>query len=216
MINKEDIFSINNQEEFNDCALQIFNYQVNYNQVYKQYVTHLGIDIHEINHYTKIPFLPIEFFKTQQVYTNPGTPSITFTSSGTTGMINSQHHVYDLDWYESSFRKAFEKFYGPVENIAILALLPSYLEREGSSLIYMVDDLINRSKINESNYFLYNHQELYDVLMKLKADKTKTILIGVTYALLDFIEKYHIDFPELIVMETGGMKGKRKEMIREE
>src|SRR5690606_12544797 len=165
---------------------------------------------------SEIPFLPIQFFKTQKVSTINQKPQVTFTSSGTTGMINSQHYVYDLDWYEMSFRKAFKEFYGNIEDIEILALLPSYLERDGSSLIYMVDDLIQASQQPESNYFLYNHDDLFENLQQLQAKDTETILIGVTYALLDFIEKYTINFPELIVMETGGMKGKRKEMIREE
>jgi hypothetical protein len=128
----------------------------------------------------------------------------------------SRHLVHDLSWYEESYRKAFELFYGDVSGMAILALLPSYLEREGSSLIYMIDDLIQQSQQPESDYFLYDHQRLYDTLIQLRQKKTRTVLIGVTYALLDFVEVYQLDFPELIVMETGGMKGKRKEMVREE
>src|SRR5690606_29765303 len=133
-------------------------------------------------------------------------PQVTFSSSGTTGMINSKHPVADISWYEESFRRAFDLFYGDIKSIAVLALLPSYLEREGSSLIYMVDDLIKSSQQPESNYFLYNHGDLYDSLQQLRDKGTKTILIGVTYALLDFIERYPLDFPDLIVMETGGMK----------
>lgn len=216
MIAKESVFSIQNEEDFNRVALDVFRYQFENNKVYQQYIRNLHIDTSAITHYTQIPFLPIQFFKTQNVSTIEGAPQITFTSSGTTGMINSQHHVYDLAWYEMSYRQAFEQFYGNIEDIAVLALLPSYLEREGSSLIYMVDDLIKSSKHAESSYFLNNHEDLYNALQSLKAKGTKTLLIGVTYALLDFIEKYHVDFPELIVMETGGMKGKRKEMIREE
>jgi phenylacetate-coenzyme A ligase PaaK-like adenylate-forming protein len=216
MIAKESVFSIQNEEDFNRVALEVFQYQFENNKVYQQYVRNLHIDTSAISHYSEIPFLPIQFFKTQKVSTQDTTPRITFTSSGTTGMINSQHHVYDLEWYEMSFRKAFEQFYGSIKDIAVLALLPSYLEREGSSLIYMVDDLIQASQQAESNYFLYNHDELYATLQQLQVKGTKTLLIGVTYALLDFVEKYKVDFPELIVMETGGMKGKRKEMIREE
>ncbi|MCA5003534.1 LuxE/PaaK family acyltransferase [Sphingobacterium bovistauri] len=216
MVAKEDVFSIENDDDFNRIALKIFQYQIENNEVYKKYVNNLHIDKSTVQHYTDIPFLPIQFFKTQKVSTIQNKPLITFTSSGTTGMINSQHHVYDLDWYELSFRKAFEQFYGKAENVAILALLPSYLERDGSSLIYMIDDLIKSSNLPQSNYFLYNHEELYHILNQLKSQGTKTLLIGVTYALLDFVENYKIDFPELIVMETGGMKGKRKEMIREE
>ena len=216
MIAKESVFSIQNEEDFNRVALEVFQYQFQNNKVYQQYVRNLHIDTSVISHYSEIPFLPIQFFKTQKVSTLDTSPQITFTSSGTTGMVNSQHPVYDLEWYEMSFRKAFQQFYGNIEDIAVLALLPSYLEREGSSLIYMVDDLIQVSQQPESNYFLYNHDELYTTLQQLQGKGSKTLLIGVTYALLDFVEKYKVDYPELIVMETGGMKGKRKEMIREE
>lgn len=216
MIAKEDVFSIQNEDDFNRIALEVFKYQLENNKIYQRYVNNLSVDIAAIKHYTQIPFLPIQFFKTQDIKTLVSQPQITFTSSGTTGTINSRHHVYDLEWYERSFRNAFAQFYGNIEDIAILALLPSYLEREGSSLIYMVDDMIQSSKQPESNYFLYNHDDLYETILQLQAKGTKTLLIGVTYALLDFVEKYKVDFPELIVMETGGMKGQRKEMIREE
>lgn len=131
-------------------------------------------------------------------------------------MVTSKHLIADVSIYERTFRRIFEDFYGPITDIAILALLPSYLERSGSSLIYMIDDLMRQSKQVETNYFLYNHQELYNTLVQLKNNGTKTILFGVTYALLDFIEQYAFDFPELIIMETGGMKGKRKEMVKQE
>lgn len=215
-MDKGSVFNIQSEQDFNEIALQIFRHQATNNEVYNKYISCLNIDINTIRSYRNIPFLPIQFFKTQEVLEQGLEPKITFTSSGTTGMVSSRHYVPDLDWYELSFQKAFAFFYGDVKEIAILALLPNYLEREGSSLIYMVDDLIKQSEQPESNYFLYNHQELFDVLQQLKVKGTKTILIGVTYALLDFIESYPIDFPELIVMETGGMKGRRKEMIREE
>lgn len=131
-------------------------------------------------------------------------------------MTQSNHYVVDTVVYERSFRTAFEYAYGTPADMAILALLPSYSEREGSSLIYMVDDLIRQSEHPKSGYFLYNHDELYDTLQTLKASSTPTLLIGVTYALLDFAENHVIDFPQLMVMETGGMKGRRREMIREE
>ena len=131
-------------------------------------------------------------------------------------MINSKHLVTDVSWYEESFRRAFEIFYGDIRDYCILALLPSYLEREGSSLIYMAEDLVKRSNNPDSGFYLYNHDELYQQLKKQQDAKKPTLLIGVTFALLDFVEQYPIDFPELIVMETGGMKGRRKEMIREE
>jgi hypothetical protein len=131
-------------------------------------------------------------------------------------MVTSSHYVIDKTWYEDSFRNAFHLFYGDIKNYTVLALLPSYLEREGSSLIYMVDELIKLSGNPDSGFFLYNHDELHHQLKKQQDAKKTTLLIGVTFGLLDFIENYHIDFAELIVMETGGMKGRRKEMIREE
>ncbi|RZK34107.1 MAG: acyl transferase, partial [Pedobacter sp.] len=137
-------------------------------------------------------------------------------SSGTTGMVQSSHHVTDVKLYERSYLQAFDSFYGDVSKFCFLALLPSYQQRSGSSLIYMVNDLIEKSMHPQSGYFLYNHEDIFNTLIDLKQKKQPTVLIGVTYALLDFIEQYDIDFPELIVMETGGMKGKRKEMVREE
>lgn len=211
-----DIFSITDGIEFSQAAIEVFRYQTESCFVYKQYIGHLGIQPGKVTAVEHIPFLPISFFKTHQIISDKRQPQITFSSSGTTGVIQSRHYVTDLNIYETSFQSAFNQFYGSTEDYCILALLPSYLEREGSSLIYMVDQLIKDSKHPLSNYFLHNHAELNDVLQHLKSSGQKTILIGVTYALLDFIEVYRPDFPELIIMETGGMKGKRKEMIREE
>lgn len=213
---QQKIFNIKTETEFNEIAIDIFRYQATNNPVYKQYIDILKVDHSQIKSYREIPFLPIQFFKSQDIITDGKSPEITFSSSGTTGMITSQHLVADVNMYIESFRKAFELFYGNVEDMAIVALLPSYLERSGSSLIYMVDDLIKRSNNSESGYFLYNHQDLFNTLSTLRDKGKKTVLFGVTYALLDFVENFNIDFPELIVMETGGMKGKRKEMIREE
>ncbi|TYP96530.1 acyl-protein synthetase LuxE [Sphingobacterium allocomposti] len=213
---QKQVFTIGNQEEFNRCCLEAFRFQYQHNAVYRQYVDCLGKQVSAIKDVDDIPFLPIEFFKTQRIYASDRVPQITFSSSGTTGMATSKHYVADLGWYEQSFRRCFELFYGKAEDMAILALLPSYLERAGSSLIYMVDDLIRQSTHPASGYFLYDHDELYAALIQLKNTGTKTLLIGVTYALLDFCERYRADFPDLIVMETGGMKGRRKEMIREE
>ncbi|MFA4869453.1 MAG: acyl transferase [Pedobacter sp.] len=210
------IFSISNAHEFEQASLAIFNQQAENCQIYKEYLYHLRILAKDVTSLTQIPYLPISFFKTHEVLSSRNTPEIIFSSSGTTGMIQSKHLVTDVSVYEQSFNMAFEQFYGSVTNTCLLALLPSYLERDGSSLIYMVDALLNKSKHPDSGYFLHNHDELYLKLKKLQSTNQKTILIGVTYALLDFIEKYKVDFPELIVMETGGMKGKRKEMVREE
>lgn len=215
-ISTGQFFSINNNREFNDVALSVFQHQVENCEIYKQYISHLKINPKKIDSYTEIPFLPISFFKSHSVISSKNPIEITFSSSGTTGQITSKHLVQDLSIYEQSYNKAFESFYGKADDYCILALLPSYLERDGSSLIYMVDDLLKQSSHPKSGYFLHNHEELHQTLTELKLAKQKTLLIGVTYALLDFTEQYQIDFPELIVMETGGMKGKRKEMVRAE
>lgn len=210
------IFSIRNEEQFNETALAIFKHQASNCGPYQQFIANLHIDPATINEVDKIPYLPISFFKTHRIVSNTEAEEIIFSSSGTTGMVQSRHFVTDVKVYHDSFNLAFEHFYGKIENTCLLALLPSYLERDGSSLIYMVDALLKQSKHPDSGYFLHNHEELYSKLMTLKKAGQKTILIGVTYALLDFLEKYQLNFPELIVMETGGMKGKRKEMVREE
>ncbi len=215
-INSQQIFSIEHEVDFTRLALEVFQYQATENPVYSNFINYLGVDKKSVNSLSQIPFLPIELFKTQNIICGEDDPECVFTSSGTTGMNQSKHHVKHLSVYIESFRKAFEYFYGDVRDYTILALLPSYLERDGSSLIFMVDDLIKESKNEESGYFLRNHEELHSRLLRLKADKKKTLLIGVTYALLDFIEVHPINFAELIVMETGGMKGMRKELIKEE
>lgn len=210
------IFSITNEAQFVENALQVFRFQAENCTVYKTYLSHLNIDPKEIKTLEAIPFLPIEFFKTNAIISNSQNPEVTFTSSGTTGITTSQHLVTDVSWYQKSFRQGFELFYGDIKNYAFLALLPSYLERSGSSLIYMVEDLISRTENPDSGFYLYNDEELYQKLIKLQQQKQPTVLIGVTFALLDFIEKHQLNFPELTIMETGGMKGRRKEMVREE
>ena len=164
----------------------------------------------------QIPFLPISFFKSHVVVANQNDIEITFTSSGTTGMITSKHQVINISYYEESYRKAFSQFYGNIEDYVILALLPSYLERTDSSLIYMVEDLIQLTKNENSGFYLHNYDDLIEKLIVLEKEEKNVILIGVTYALLDLIEKQHFRLKNTIIMETGGMKGKRKEMIREE
>jgi phenylacetate-coenzyme A ligase PaaK-like adenylate-forming protein len=215
-ISAGQIFAINDEATFNKVALTVFRHQAANCAIYQAYINNLKTDVSSINHYTQIPFLPISFFKSHQILSSTTEPEITFSSSGTTGQITSKHLVSDVSVYQKSYNKAFELFYGKPNDLCILALLPSYLERDGSSLIYMVDDLLKQSKHPQSGYFLNDLTNLYQTLTALKAAKQKTILIGVTYALLDFVEQFRIDFPELIVMETGGMKGKRKEMVREE
>jgi phenylacetate-coenzyme A ligase PaaK-like adenylate-forming protein len=213
---KDQIFSVATQAQFNTATLDVFRFQAQHCNIYRAFINGLKIDPATITTINQIPFLPVEFFKSHEVVSNKAAPQVTFTSSGTTGMITSRHLVSDVGWYTESFRRAFELFYGNIQRYCVLALLPSYLEREGSSLIYMADDLIKQSNHTDSGFFLYNHQELFEQLHKQQQNKQPTLLIGVTFALLDFIDTYHLHFPELVVMETGGMKGRRKEMIREE
>lgn len=215
-LSPDRIFSVSDSLEFENLSLEIFNYQVRNCEVYGRFVSNLGTDIQEVKNLNSIPFLPIEFFKSQQVLCGENNAKTVFSSSGTTGMAQSMHYVKDIDIYIKSYRKTFNLFYGEISKYAVLALLPSYLEREGSSLIYMVNDLIGLSKHQKSGYFLDDHDLLKQTLKELKATETPTILIGVTYALLDFVESHSIEFPELIVMETGGMKGKRREILRTE
>jgi len=210
------IFSIGSEDDFREAALAVFKHQATNCLPYSQFISHLKIDPDTVKEIKDIPYLPISFFKTHQVVSNIAQEEIIFTSSGTTGMVQSRHYVTEVKVYDDSFNKAFEQFYGKIADTCLLALLPSYLERDGSSLIYMVDALLQQSKHPDSGYFLHNHEDLYLKLRALKEKGQPTILIGVTYALLDFLELYQLNFPELIVMETGGMKGKRKEMVREE
>lgn len=216
MLNYNDIFVIKNEKDFETIALKVFRYQAQHCNVYKQYINLLGVNPLNIKKVEQIPFLPIQFFKTQNVYSANSTPEIIFTSSGTSGMEVSQHAVAKAAIYEKSFIEGFRYFYGNPEDIAILALLPSYLEREGSSLIYMINHLINMSKYSESGFFLHNNKDLFDKLHFLQKNKIPTLLIGVSFALIDFTEQLQLSFPQLVVMETGGMKGKRKEIPRNE
>jgi len=170
----------------------------------------------EISHYRDIPFLPIRFFKSHLVISGEYQPEITFSSSGTTGLSTSKHHIKDQNIYVESFKKAFEIFLGKPEEYIILAMLPSYLERDGSSLVFMLDALIKMSGQNKSGFFLHEYEALHALLMRLKSNGKKVILLGVSFALLDLAEQFPIDFPDLIIIETGGMKGRRKELIREE
>lgn len=215
-INAERIFFISDSREFEQFALEVFNYQAKNSKVYAQFINNLRVDIKQVKRLESIPFLPVEFFKNHQIICGDSRFSTVFSSSGTTGMSQSKHFVKNIELYSESYRKAFQLFYGDISKFTVLALLPSYLESEGSSLIYMVDDLIIQSNNERSGYFLDDHKLLYQTLNELKESKTPVILIGVTYALLDFAENYSIEFPELIVMETGGMKGKRPEILRKE
>ena len=212
----KQLFSVTANKDFEKLTTEAFQYQSINCSVYSDFVKNLGINPSSVTSISQIPFIPVEFFKTHAIISGDLKTEITFSSSGTTGTEKSKHLVSDVSIYEKSYRLAFEKFYGNITHYAVLALLPSYQERDGSSLIYMVDDLIKLSNHPLSGYFLYNHAELNDTLLTLHQQKTPAILIGVTYALLDFAECHTLEFPELIVMETGGMKGKRKEIVREE
>ena len=216
MITATDIFTISTQKQFEKIALKTFRFQYENNLVYKEFCDLLQTNVSKVKSLSQIPFLPIQFFKSHQVVSNTNAIQQTFTSSGTTGMITSKHLVTDTSLYEESYQKGFSEFYGNIEDYVILALLPSYLEREGSSLIYMVEDLIKCSNRSESGFYLHNHDELIKNLIELDQSGQNIILIGVTYALLDLIEKHQFQLQNTIIMETGGMKGKRKEMIREE
>ncbi|MCG2417986.1 acyl transferase [Aequorivita sp. F47161] len=213
---EKEIFNIKSSEEFEQLALQIFRFQYENVSVYRDFCNLLNTNISEVVSLKQIPFLPIQFFKSHKIITGNTAEETIFTSSGTTGSITSKHFVSDLKLYETSFQKAFEQQYGKPENYTILALLPSYLEREGSSLIYMVESLIEKSNNTESGFYLYEMEALIEKLDALEKNNQKTLLIGVSYALLDLIEKRKFQLKNTIVMETGGMKGRRKEMIKEE
>lgn len=216
----DPIFNIKNDAAFEKQALILFQYQAVHNPVYQQYLKTLGKTIENVKSIHQIPFIPIELFKSHKLISGNEAIQETFTSSGTTGSQQSRHFVTDLNLYEQSYRGAFRLFYGNINDYCILALLPSYLEREGSSLIYMAEDLIKLSEHPESGFYLHNYEELLTKLEQLEQQKQKTILLGVTYSLLDLAELYvtkqRKPLQHTIIMETGGMKGKRKEMIREE
>ena len=216
MITTPDIFTISNKKQFEKIALKVFRFQYENNTVYREFCDFLKTDIQKVKMISQIPFLPIQFFKSHQVVSNTNAIQVTFTSSGTTGMITSKHLVTDVSLYEESYSQGFSQFYGNIEDYVILALLPSYLDREGSSLIYMVKDLIEKSNHPESGFYLDNYNELIEKITQLDSEGKNVILIGVTYALLDLIEQHQFQLNNTIIMETGGMKGKRKEMIRDE
>ena len=197
-------------------ALKIFRFQHENNVVYRKFCDLRKIEVQNIKTWQQIPFLPIQFFKSHTVVSNQNPVVQIFTSSGTTGAITSQHVVTDIKLYEESYQKGFSQFYGNIQDYIVLALLPSYLERTGSSLIYMFDDLIKKTNNPKSGFYLNNYDELVTKLLELEKAGKNTILIGVTYALLDLLEIQKFNLKNTIIMETGGMKGKRKEIIREE
>ncbi len=214
MISAEKISSVS-ENNFNELALQIFSIQAEQNEVYKEFLSLQKINPKEITTVYQIPFLPVELFKTHKIVTGNSNTQIVFTSSGTTGQ-QSRHFVTDISVYEKSFLKGFEFSYGSPEQYCFLALLPSYLERKGSSLIYMTEELIRKSNHSLSGFFLDDFNELENRLRTLESQRQKTILLGVSYALLDFAKEHSFPLSNTIIMETGGMKGKRKEITREE
>ncbi len=211
----KNLFTIRSSEEFEHNALEVFRHQYRTNEVYREFCRHLGKD-ETLTELTEIPFLPIEFFKSRKVVSGTAEHEILFTSSGTTGSVASNHFVLDIHMYEESYLRGFEYFYGPISQYCVLALLPSYLERTGSSLVYMVNDLIKRSGHTKSGFYLNDLDGLTSELTAMDASGTKILLIGVSFGLLDLTEKHRFNLKNTIVMETGGMKGRRREMVREE
>ena len=210
------VFNIQNQSDFKTCALQVFRHQFKNNGVYRSFCDLLYIHSSDVKEVEEIPFLPIQFFKSHAVLSSTQAVKETFTSSGTTGSSVSKHMVTDVSWYTKSYTKGFEHFYGPIEDFTVLGLLPNYLERDGSSLIYMVDDFIKKSNNPASGFYLNNLTELSKTLIELDKKGEKVLLIGVAFALLDLIESQQFKLQNTIIMETGGMKGRRKEIIRNE
>lgn len=209
------LYSVN-ENTFEDIALELFHFQALNNPVYSDFLRNLSLDIAAVDKIEKIPFLPIRFFKSHVVQTGRWDPEVTFTSSGTTTSTISSHPVRELSFYLRHSRQCFEYFFGPIDEYHLLAFLPSYLEREGSSLIAMIDHFIKLTRSPYSNFYLSNIELLVEQLKALKADAKKTILWGVSFALLDLAEKFKLDLSHCLVLETGGMKGRRKEIIRDE
>ncbi len=212
LINK--IMAINSESDFEEMSLKLFDYQMENNLIYAPYAALILKGKMPANIY-EIPFLPIEFFKQEQIICQGKGVEEVFLSSGTTGE-QSKHLVADLSLYKKSYLQAFQQFYGDINDYCILALLPSYQEREGSSLIYMVDDLIKKSGHPKSGFYLNDLSELSNTITELEKKGQKTILFGVTYALLDLAAQHPQHLKHTLIMETGGVKGKRKELLKEE
>jgi phenylacetate-coenzyme A ligase PaaK-like adenylate-forming protein len=210
------IFNIKDQSDFIGAALEIFNYQYNNNSVYKSFLNSLRKKTEEIKSLENIPFLPVEFFRNHKIFSGDRKVERIFESSGTTGVTPGKHFVSDLSLYEESFLRAFRIFYGDPEEFLIAALLPSYTEREGSSLVYMADYLIKKSLHPQSGFYRSNISELIHTIELAKKPGQKTLLLGVSFALLDLAENQSPDLSGVTVMETGGMKGRRKEITRQE
>jgi len=212
----EEIFRIKYPEEFNRIALKIFKIQAANVKIYKEFIRYLNIVPEQINTLENIPFLPIELFKTQEIIYEGQKARLIFESSGTTGIKTSRHLVASPEIYEKSLLSSFIHFYGNPGKYTLLALLPSYLERKNSSLVYMVNLLMEKTADKYSGFYLHDVEKLLKTIEILKKKKKKTILIGVSYALLEMAEKFNPDLSGIIVMETGGMKGRRPELTRKE
>jgi phenylacetate-coenzyme A ligase PaaK-like adenylate-forming protein len=209
------IFSVKEQD-FERLALEIFHFQYAHNPVYKSYTDAIGTDMNAVQTVAQVPFLPVRFFKSHTIKTGDFEPQAIFESSGTTGSINSRHFVKDIDLYKESFLRGFELFYGPVTDHCIIGLLPSYLERKNASLVYMVNELIQQSNDAQSGFYLDELDKLVTVLTQRESQSQSTLLIGVTFALLDLAENFSLPLKHTVIMETGGMKGRRREMVRQE
>ena len=212
---EQKLFRIDHYD-FDTLALELFRYQSDANPVYKRFIKELGIDSAKIQKITQIPFLPIQMFKSHDVMCGDWQPEITFESSATTGAVTSKHHVKNLEFYRNHSLSIFTRFYGSPSQFHFMALLPSYLERNNSSLVFMVDQLIKESESEYSSFYLDDIDSLITNIEKAKKTNRKLFIIGVSFALLDLAESHKIDLSDAIIMETGGMKGRRKEMIRTE
>lgn len=212
---KRNLFNTSS-ENFEEKALSLFQYQAEHNPIYHDFLHYLKIVPSKITSIENIPFLPIEFFKKHTLKTGDFTSIVTFQSSGTTGNQTSIHHIKNPDFYLQNCQEIFESFYGKIEDYTVLALLPAYLERQNSSLVLMAEDFIKKSNNQQSGFYLYNFQELKSTLESCIKNNQKVLLLGVTFALLDFAEEFPMSLKNTIIMETGGMKGRKKEMLREE
>jgi phenylacetate-coenzyme A ligase PaaK-like adenylate-forming protein len=214
---RQSVFRISGDDDFNELALKIFRFQYKTNSVYREFSCLLRTDPEKINNYLRVPFIPIRLFRDQKIISGDVRRfEKVFTSSGTTGSVSSRHFIRDLKLYEESFTRSFQIFYGEPEKYRFLVLLPGYMERQDSSLVYMIDYFIRKTERNRSGFFLHNMDSLERHLLENQPASVQTILFGASYALLDFAERFPMNLDGVTVMETGGMKGRRKEMIREE
>lgn len=203
------------EDDFEAVALDVFQFQYQNNETYRAYCNSIKTAPSQVKTWTQIPFLPIQFFKNKVITSTPFEAQVIFESSGTTGSINSKHYIKDLGIYEESFSKCFELFYGNIQDYCIIGLLPNYLERKNASLVYMVDYLIKKSKHDESGFYLNDFKKLAQTLINNENNKQQTLLIGVSFALLDFTDAFQFHLQHTIVMETGGMKGRREEISKD-